>query len=107
MKIGKFIYSIIVTTIIAILLFVIYKAFNGTVKPKGLENLGKIIIIPLLVIVGLILYLMQLSATVTSFLAIFSINKAIKIISIILVIINVGLVVMSVLLTRHVISFYF
>mgnify|MGYP007004249775 CR=1 FL=1 len=107
MKIGKFIYSLIVTTIIAILLFVIYKAFNGTVKPKGLENLGKIIIIPLLVIVGLILYLMQISATVTSFLAIFSISKPIKIISIILVIINVGLVVMSILLTKHVISFYF
>ena len=107
MKIGKFIYSIIVTTIIAILLFVIYKAFNGTVKPKGLENLGKIIIIPLLVIVGLIVYLLQISATVTSFITVFSINKAIKIISIILVIINVGLVVMSVLLTRHVISFYF
>lgn len=107
MKIGKFIYSIIVTTIIAILLFVIYKAFNGAVKPKGLENLGKIIIIPLLVIVGLILYLMQLSATVTSFLAIFSINKAIKIISIILTVFNIGLIVFSVLLTRHIINIYF
>lgn len=107
MKIGKFIYSIIVTTIIAILLFVIYKAFNGAVKPKGLEKLGKIIIIPLLVIVGLILYLMQLSATVTSFITIFSTNKAIKIISIILTVLNIGLIVFSVLLTRHIINFYF
>lgn len=107
MKIGKFIYSIIVTTIISILLFVIYKTFNGAVKPKGLENLGKIIIIPLLVIVGLILYLMQLSATVTSFLTIFSTNKAIKIISIILTVLNIGLIVFSVLLTRHIINFYF
>ncbi|GEM_PF-5664182 len=107
MKIGKFIYSIITTIIIAILLFTIYKAFNGTVKPKGLENLGKIIIIPLLVIVGLILYLMQISATVTSFLTIFSFNKAIKIISIILTILNIGLIVFSVLLTRHIINFYF
>lgn len=105
MKIGKFIYSILITLIILVILIFYYNILKKQVKTNGLENLSKIILIPLLIVFFLVLYGFQISSTLTSLICIFSLNKAIKIISAILLAINIAMIIISVLLTKQTIEF--
>ena len=106
MKIGKFIYTILMTVVIVALLLIFYNVFKNQIKPEGLEKLAGIMIISLLFVFYIILYLLQISTIITSISCLFSSSKVIKIISVILLILNIGLIVISVLFTKYTIKFF-
>lgn len=97
MKIGSFIWGLISFLIQTFLSVVIFQATSGIDHSSVSGAIVLIVTIPLLIILYIVLFGFFLSTTISLFKSIFSTNVVIKVISIILLILNVAEIIFSIL----------
>lgn len=102
MKIGKFVGAVILLLISAALTYIAYSFSGNVAAMQGTEKLSLIVVLPLLIILYIFICGSLLSGFLAAILSIFSESKTIKIISIILSVLYVGLVGLNVALAINV-----
>ncbi len=97
-RIGSFISSIITIVLSLIGVYFCYQISVSNSNLTGVDTLGLVVTVPILLVAFLVVFGLSLSSVLTSFRACFSENKAIKIISIILLVISIAIIVITILL---------
>ena len=98
-KVGAFVTSV-VTTILSIFGLWLFYNIVETSKMQGLERLSLIVLIPIYILLGCMFVALLMSAVISSIRAIGSDVKALKIIAIILLIVDIAIIGCAVWLTR-------
>lgn len=90
-KVGAFVTSI-VTTILSSIGLYLFNQIVETSKMQGLERLSLIVLIPFYILLGCVMIALIFSATFSSIKAIGSDVKAIKIIAIIILVVDIAII---------------
>ena len=104
MKIAGFVWGIITFVLSILLSGICYTVYTSIQETSGVAAISLIVTVPLLIILYIALLGFLTSAVISTVRALFSISTAIKIISIILLILEVGVAVFDVIVALRILG---